>query len=99
MLFRDVVDLVTIGEATSPDGYSYLDASTKKTVYANKKSVRQNEFYQSYALGIELDVMFEIRTIDYAGEKILEYNDKQYQIVRTYDKNGEITELLCSSKG
>lgn len=39
--------------------------------------------------------MFVVRSAEYEGEAQLEYNGKRYNIVRTYDKDGEFTELVC----
>ncbi|MCI3922492.1 phage head closure protein [Paenibacillus sp. TRM 82003] len=67
-----------------------------RQIYANKKSIRQSEFYQAAANGMKPELMFEVRSIDYVDEKELYYNDKPYTIIRTYTKNGEITELVCA---
>jgi SPP1 family predicted phage head-tail adaptor len=72
-----------------------IPADTKKQVYANKKSIRQSEFYQAAATGLRPELMFEVRTSDYNGQPKLEYESVTYNIIRTYDKNGEITELIC----
>ena len=39
--------------------------------------------------------MFVVRFIDYEAEPKLKYNGKEYTIIRTYDKDGELTELVC----
>ena len=39
--------------------------------------------------------MFVVRSIDYNQEPKLKYNGKEYTIIRTYDKDGELTELVC----
>lgn len=97
MMWRDVVDLITTKHITDSDGFSKDVPDVRKDIYANKKSIRQSEFYQSYALGIKLDIMIEINTADYNGEELLEYESQMYRIVRTYSKNGEIVELLCTA--
>jgi len=96
MLWRDVVDLITTVQTQNSLG-EYVDGTpSKRTVFANKKSIRQSEFYQAHAQGIRPEVMFEVRVIDYADETRLEYDSKVYYIVRTYSKNDEIVELICS---
>jgi len=40
-------------------------------------------------------MMFVIRTIEYEQEPKLEYNSKTYTIIRAYEKDGELTELIC----
>lgn len=95
MLFKDIIDLVAITTAKDPDGFP-VTTETKRTVFADKKSVRQSEFYQAALQNINLELMFDVRTVDYQEEKLLDYEGKRYKIVRTYDKDGEMTELICS---
>ena len=66
----------------------------KRMVYGDKKSIRQSEFYQAQATGLRPELAFEIRSIEYDDEELIEYNEKTYQIIRTYDK-GEFIELVC----
>lgn len=72
-----------------------VEASTARMVFANKKSIRQSEFYQAMAHGLTPELMFEVNFKDYAGESKLTFNSKTYQIIRTYTKNDEIIELVC----
>lgn len=93
MLFRDVVTLTSVVQ-TTVSGIIKETPSTK-TVYANKKSVRQSEFYQAMATGLRPELMFVVRSVDYNNEKKLTYGGEEYEIIRAYDKNGELTELVC----
>lgn len=97
MLFRDVVDLLRIDEGVNENGFSALVISKRTPVFANKKSVRQSEFYQASMQGIQLELMFEIRATDYNGENALEFEGKQYTIKRTFDRNNDFLELICST--
>jgi len=94
MLFRDVIELITVTTTQNELGDD-IETKTYKQVYANKKSVRQSEFYQAMNNGLKPELMFEVRSIDYSNEESLRYNDKEYAIIRVYDKKGEITELTC----
>jgi len=94
MLFRDVIKLVSITTIENDMG-DIIEVETKREVFADKKSVRQNEFYQAQATGLRPELMFIVRTIEYEQEPKLEYNLKTYTIIRTYDKDGELTELVC----
>lgn len=67
-----------------------------KSVYANKKSVRYNEFYQAAMAGLKPELVFEVHSFEYDDEDKVRYNDKEYAIIRTYEK-GEVTELTISS--
>ena len=95
MLFREVINLISI-TITENDMGDIIDVETKRQVFADKKSVRQNEFYQAAATGLRPEIMFVVRTIDYEQEPKLEFSSKTYNIIRTYDKDDEFTELVCS---
>lgn len=94
MLFRDVISLITVTTTENELGDT-IEVSTERQVFADKQSVRQSEFYQAAATGLRPELMFVVRTIEYNGETKLKYNGKEYSIIRTYDKDGELTELVC----
>lgn len=94
MLWNDVAQLISYTE-TKDDIGDTIQTPSERQVFVNKKSVRQNEYYQSLSQGLKPELMLEVRSIDYEGEEELEFNDKKYRVMRTYDRNGEITELIC----
>ena len=94
MLFKDVINLISINVTENDMGDS-IETPDKRQVFADKKSVRQNEFYQAASTGLKPELMFVVRTIEYNQEPILEFNSKTYTITRTYEKDGELTELIC----
>lgn len=81
MMWRDVVYLgnatetVTQGEVV----YTY----SWRQVFANKRSVRQSEYYQAADVGMKPELVFEIRTVDFGADERLKYNGKEYVITRT----------------
>ena len=94
MLFKEVIKLISITTTENELGDT-IEVSTERQVFADKQSVRQSEFYQAAATGLRPELMFVVRTIEYNGETRLKYNGKEYSIIRTYDKDGELTELVC----
>jgi SPP1 family predicted phage head-tail adaptor len=94
MLFRDVVKLINITTAENDMG-DIIEETNEREVFADKQSIRQSEFYQAAATGLRPELMFVVRSIDYNDEPRLKYNGKEYTIIRTYDKDGELTELVC----
>jgi len=94
MLFKEVLYLVTEIVTVNDVGNS-ISSQTKRIVFADKQSIRQNEFYQAQATGLRPELMFVIRSSDYANEQVIEYNGKQYNITRFYDKGQDFTELIC----
>lgn len=94
MLWRDVINLIKVKNSKNNMGDT-VDIESSRQVYANKKSIRQSEFYQAAANGLKPELMFEIRYAEYQGETLLEYNNKKYTIIRQFSKNDEIVELIC----
>lgn len=93
-MWRDVIELGDLEEYN--EFGEVLERFVYRKVYANKKSVRQSEFYQSASVGLKPELMFEIRSIEFNNDEKVRYNGKEYTIIRTYDK-GETIELTVSS--
>lgn len=94
MFFRETVDLISITQSVNAIG-DFVDSESTTTVFADKQSIRQSEFYQAYATGLRPELMFVIRAVDYSNQQRLTWNSKDYNIIRTYDKDGELLELIC----
>ncbi|WP_079479716.1 hypothetical protein [Halobacillus salinus] len=82
-------------------GYPIETPGEIREVFANRKSVHSNEFYQARLNGFSLSKMFEVRLVDYENETKLLYEERgedvEYVIKRTYEK-GETIELVCMRK-
>ena len=94
MLFRDVIKLISV-TVTENDMGDIIEAPVEREVFADKQSIRQSEFYQAAATGLRPELMLVVRSIDYNQEPKLKHGDKEYTIIRTYDTDGELTELVC----
>ena len=93
MFFRDTIDLINVTTTVNDIG-NIVETETSRTVFADKGSIKQSEFYQAMAQGLKPELTFIIRTIEYENEPMLEYNSKPYTIIRTYEKD-EFIELIC----
>lgn len=94
MLFREVVKLLSFVISENDLGDA-IKTPIEREIYADRQSIRQSEFYQAAATGLRPELMFVVRSIDYNNESVLIYNGKEYRVIRTYDKDGELTELIC----
>ena len=65
-------------------------------IFADEKSIRSNEFYEAQRKGIKLDRMFVIKPYEYNYQTKIKYDNDIYTIERTYKKNTEELELICS---
>jgi SPP1 family predicted phage head-tail adaptor len=98
MLFKEVIKLISITISENDMG-DPVEIPVEREVFADKQSIRQSEFYQAAATGLRPELMFVVRTIDYNNEPKARWpataDGKEYNIIRTYDKDGELTELIC----
>jgi phage head-tail adaptor, putative, SPP1 family len=96
MMWRDTIFLISQVEGRNSYGEEVETDGDPREVFANKKSVRQSEFYQAIAAGLKPEIVFEVREQEYHDEKKARYGETDYHIIRTYSRNGEIMELVCS---
>ncbi|WP_286316173.1 phage head closure protein [Romboutsia ilealis] len=94
-MFSEVIELIDIISKVDENGFE-INEEIKTEVFANKKSISASEFYESQKLGYKLSVMFEIRVSDFDEHEFILYENKKYKIERTYQKNTEILEIVCS---
>lgn len=90
----DVIELVSF-TTTENDWGDSIETETYREVFANKRSIRQSEFYQAMTTDLRPELMFEIREAEYNKEKRLRYDGRMYYIRRTHSKHGEVLELIC----
>lgn len=95
MRWSDVVKLISITYSENALG-DMTETKVERQVFANKVSVKRYEFYQAQAVGLKPETIFQVRLVDYDGEKKLSYNSEEYNVIRTFSKDGEIIELVCN---
>ena len=98
-MFDSVITLIS--ETYTVDEYGDTVATpAEKTVFAEVKSIGQNEFYQAKAVGLKPEIKFVIADFaDYSGEKLLKYTpfggtEETYTILRTYRTKYNL-EIVC----
>ena len=96
MLFREVINLISITEGTNELGDPIKIPVESPDIFADKQSIRQSEYYQAVAVGLKPEITLVIRTIDYNQAPMLKFNGKKYNIIRTFEKDSEFIELICS---
>lgn len=95
MLFRSEVKLLVFSAGQDDIGNDVLEEVSNRTIMANEKSLQRSEFYQAAATQFRPEIVFEIRSIEYQRETRLRHEGINYNIIRTYSRNQEITELVC----
>lgn len=83
MICDDVIYLIS----EDPVAHGVFDKPTevKTKCYCRVNSVTRSEFYRARENGSEPVFVFVLSEYaDYNGEKIVEYRDKRYRVIRTY---------------
>lgn len=89
-------DIIELGVNPVTTTYEQPDIPTEwTTVFANKKSVRQSEFYQAAGVGLKPELVFEIKSFEYSDNRYVKHEGKLYNILRTYVRN-DIMELVVT---
>lgn len=65
------------------------------TVLCSLKSVGRSEFYNAAATGLRPELVFVVHGYEYSGERLVEFEGKRYNVVRTYANDYEEIELTC----
>jgi len=94
-MFSEVIELISFNTYINENGFE-ISSETKEEIFADKKSVRSTEFYEAQKLGYKLSVMFVIRPYEYNGQEYIYYENNKYKVERTYEKNTEQLEIICS---
>lgn len=90
-------EVILLGNSVETIEYGEVIRTVKyRKVYANKKSIRQSEFYQGASAGLKPELVFEIRSVEFDNDEIVKHNEKEFTIVRTYE-TGENIELTVTT--
>lgn len=85
-----------IGETkTRNSNGDIIKVPTWTNIFAEKKSIRQSEFYQAAQTDFKPEIMFEVWLHEYNGENELKYDGDVYQVLRTYSNNKDKIEIVC----
>lgn len=95
--FDDEVTLIK-QKSTKVDKYGNLIIEEEKNIImCNKISASRDEFYRASQNDLKVNFILTIHEFEYEGESLLEFNNKRYSIVRTYE-NGKLLELVIGDK-
>lgn len=93
LLRADVINLI----AQTPGTHGVFDTpqETSRQVFCTVRSVGMSEFYRAHEVGLSPEIVFVLTdSADYEGEKIVEYNGRRYEVIRTY-VSGLSIEITC----
>ena len=100
MNFDTIIELVSNSnsEVTSDIYGNPVYSPSKRKIFAEKKSVRQSEFFQAAAIGFKPEIVLEVNSFEYENEEECYLEGQLFKIYRVYPvKNRERTELYLTS--
>ncbi len=81
---------------SSTDTTESVSDGPPREVLADRKAIRQSEFYQAAASGFQPEITFVLWSADYQGEDRLGYDGDLYEVIRRYPHPDDIhIELVC----
>jgi SPP1 family predicted phage head-tail adaptor len=95
---KDVIKLIDLTPKEDEIGNILLEDLTVREILAEKKSIKQSEFYQASIAGLKPEMTFVVWSVEYNQETLLEYKGVRYDIIRTFDSDEKNTELVCEVK-
>lgn len=94
---NEILTLITQSIDTDERGDPVV-IKTHRNVFCSVASIGQKEFYQAQAVGLQPEYKFILADyLDYNDEPLVEYENKQYRVLRTY-RTGQELELICYSE-
>ena len=94
----EVICFVDLVPSDKKDRYGdpVMERLPSEPVYAEIKSISQNEFYQAQTAGSKPQIKFKITDyMDYQGQKYLVHGGISYKILRTYRTASNELEITC----
>lgn len=95
VIFNDEIILLT-ENITLNEYHEEETVVTETKILCCKKSVTRSEFYFAKTADVKIDVVFIINVFEFQNERKLIYNNKIYEIVKTYELENGLLELTCS---
>lgn len=91
--------ITLIAETHVKDEYGVLRSTeTARTVYADVSSVSASEWFEGGRNGLNPEYRFRVFKYDYAGEKIVSFENVRYSIYRTFNARDDVLELYAERR-
>jgi hypothetical protein len=88
-----------ITETATQDEYGVQQTTeTERMVFCNVSSVTQREWFEGGRNGLNPEYRMTMFAPDFDGERIIEFDGKQYAIYRTFVRDDEMIELYVERR-
>ena len=99
-MYDSVATLKAYGTPTYDECGNEVQDITETVVYVMPRGVYNAEFYNAAQAGLHPSITFELTNrADYNGEKVIEWEGKDYSIIRTdWDAQRDSIRLICEER-
>ena len=99
-MYESVATLKAYGTPTYDIYGNEIEDVQKSSVYVMPRGVYNAEFYNAAQAGLHPSITFEITNrADYHGEKVIEWEGKDYNVIRTdWTAQKDRISLICEDK-
>ena len=91
MNFNDVIELIAVTYEKDSINQD-VEKETPRTVFCNRRSISQSEFFQAGNIGIRTSHKFILNLWDYNNETLIRYKGDVFHVYRTFE-TGDYIEL------
>ena len=99
-MYDDVAILKAYGSPSFDEAGNEISNITQKTVYVQPRGVFSSEFYNAAQLGLKPSVtLYLANRFDYNDEKVLEFQGKDYDVIRVdWNAQRDGISLVCEER-
>lgn len=99
-MYDDVATLISYGESTFDEYGNESVVTSKNEVYVQPRGVYQSEYYNAAQVGLKPSITFDLTNReDYNDEKVVEYHDKYYTVIRAdWNAQRDRISLICEER-
>ena len=99
-MYDSVATLKGVPVSTYDEYGNEVTTYTDKTVYVQPRGVYHTEFYNAAHTGLHPSITFKLTNkADYSGEKLIEWEGKQYNVIRVdWTAQRDSISLICEER-
>lgn len=99
-MYDGIATLKAYAVITTDDYGNPTTTIKETTVYVQPRGVYQSEFYNAAQVGLKPSLtLFISNREDYDGQKVIEYEGKEYEVIRTdWNAQRDGISLICEEK-
>lgn len=99
-MYDSVATLKAYGTPSYDEYGNEIETICRTDVFVQPRGVYNAEFYNAAQVGLHPSITFEMTNkADYRGEKVIEWEGKDYNIIRTdWDAQRDAIRLICEER-